>query len=365
MSDRKNLFSELDGRFMKRALELAQMGLGYVSPNPAVGAVLVKNGKIIGEGCHKRAGLAHAEVEALKGVSEKAAKGATMYVTLEPCSHENKRTPPCTKFLISKGIKRLVAAVRDPNKYVNGEGLRQLARAGVIAQEGLLSEEAAKLNEVFFYSITRARPFVVLKMAISIDGKVATANGDSKWISNDGSRKYSHQLRSTYDAIMTSSATVLNDDPHLGAGIPPGRDPLRIIVDRSLKTKLKAKVYRDKKVLVITTTLASKTKISGFKKAGIDVTIYPSIFSLKMLLKDLYKRGITSVMIESGGIFGSAFIREGLVNKCLFFIAPKLIGADGIPSIRNLGIARVAKAPKLTNVSHRLFGEDVLIEGYL
>jgi len=365
MSDRKNNFSEADGRFMKRALELAQKGLGHVSPNPAVGAVLVKNGKIIGEGYHKKAGFAHAEVEALKGVSAKAAKGATMYVTLEPCSHENKRTPPCTKFLISKGIKMLVAAVRDPNKFVNGEGLRQLARAGVKVQEGLLSEEAAKLNEVFFYAVTRALPFIVLKMALSIDGKVATANGDSKWISNDSSRKYAHQMRSTYDAVMTSSATVLKDDPHLGVRGQAGRDPLRIIVDRSLKTKLSAKVYRDKKALVITTTLAAPNKISSFKKAGIDVTVYPSIFNLKTLLKDLYKKGINSVMIESGGIFGTAFIREKLVNKCLFFIAPKLIGADGVPAVRNLGISRVAKASMLRNVSHTLFGEDVLIEGYL
>jgi diaminohydroxyphosphoribosylaminopyrimidine deaminase / 5-amino-6-(5-phosphoribosylamino)uracil reductase len=374
---KKKSFSDSDRRFMLEALDLARKGLGRTSPNPAVGAVIVKNGKIVGRGYHKKAGLAHAEVEAVKNMASvsvagkntdgKSLRGCTMYVTLEPCCHENKRTPPCTRFLIKNGLKEVVFAMRDPNGSVSGKGAKELKKAGIIVREGLLADEAARLNEIYVKNITTGMPFVMLKMAVSIDGKIAAQNGESRWISGHESRTEVHRLRNIYDAVLTSSSTVMKDDPHLGVRHVRGRDPVRVILDRELKTDSGSKVYRDKNAVVVTAARdggGNVSKFAVFAKKGIRVLRYDKWPELGQILADLKKPGICSVMIETGPKLATAFLRDKLVDKCIFFVAPKIIGSGGHGAVDDLNVAGMSDVFVLKNVRHTVFGDDVMIEGY-
>lgn len=351
---------------MLRALELAACGRNTVSPNPMVGAVLVKNNRVISEFYHHRAGGPHAEVGALRNFDPRSLKGATLFVTLEPCCHTSKRTPPCANFLITSGVKDVVVAVRDPNPQVDGRGLRALRKAGIKVRCGLLAKEAEELNKVFFSIMKNRLPFVTLKLAMSLDGRIATQTGDSRWITGSLSRKMVHRLRSEHEALVTSSETVLKDNPHFGVRIVRGKDPFRVIIDRHLKTSPDSLVYRDTNVLVVTTTSVSLSRRRLFEKRGIELLVYPEKFKLKTLLAYLLKqRGIQSMMVEAGGTFAASFVREKLVNRLFFYIAPLLIGSEGKSVMGELGVLKLTKAARLKVLSFGSIGQDFLIEASL
>jgi diaminohydroxyphosphoribosylaminopyrimidine deaminase/5-amino-6-(5-phosphoribosylamino)uracil reductase len=354
---------------MQKALELAARGRGRTSPNPMVGAVIVKDGKIIAEGYHKKAGTPHAEIIALKKAGTNA-KGATLYVTLEPCCHTDKKTPPCTKAIIASGIKRVVAAMIDPNPRVSGRGMRELQKAGIETEVGIMRAEAKKLNEAFTKFITRKEPFVILKIAQSMDGKIATASGESRWITGEKARKYVHMLRKEVDAILVGIGTVKKDNPSLDCRIRGGINPYRIIVDSSLDIPLSAKVvkHKDGKTIIATTSNADSKKIDQLISLGVRVLIIKSKqgkVNLKSLMRELGKLDITSVMIEGGSSISASALSEKIVDKVLFFVAPKIIGGvDAIPSVGGRSPSLLKNIVRLKDLEVKRFGEDVLLEGY-
>lgn len=353
-----------DKNFMSRALELAAKGRGKVSPNPMVGAVVVKNGKIIAEGFHHAYGKDHAEVDALKKLSMKERRGTTIYVNLEPCAHFGKR-PPCADYLIECGVKKVVVAMKDPHKVVNGKGLTKLRRAGIEVVVGVLNNEAKNLNEAFIKNVTTSLPFVVLKIAASLDGRIATETGNSKWITNELSRKRVHQMRSEADALITSSNTVVADDPNLGVYLFKGRSPLRVILDRHLKTSASAQVYRDTHVVVFALDSVSTKFKMAFAKRKIEV-LYLSErqYSLKNILKILYKeKRIGQAMVEAGSMLSSTFLKEKLVDKICYFVAPLFIG-KGLDAIGDLQVKKLTQAIHLQQVSYENFGDNTLVIGY-
>ncbi|SHF30698.1 diaminohydroxyphosphoribosylaminopyrimidine deaminase / 5-amino-6-(5-phosphoribosylamino)uracil reductase [Desulforamulus putei DSM 12395] len=360
-----------DRHYMRMALELAAKARGRTSPNPMVGAVVVKDGEVVGKGFHARAGSAHAEVVALADAGEKA-RGATVYVTLEPCCHHG-RTGPCTEALLKAGVKRVVAAMTDPNPLVAGKGLAVLREAGVEVQSGLLQEEALRLNEVFIKYITTKRPFVVLKAATSLDGKIATAAGESKWITGHAAREYGHRLRDIYDAILVGVNTILADDPSLTARLPEGRgkDPVRIIVDSAARTPTAAKVLTQLSAahtIIATTERAPVERRASLMAAGAEVMVVPgegSRVDFVKLMEMLGEKEITSVLIEGGGQVNGAALAAGIVDKVAWFLAPKIIGGDAAPGpVRGEGIASLQDAIKLYDVSVERLGEDILVTGY-
>ena len=339
-----------DKKYIKIALGLAAKAKGMTSPNPCVGAVIVKNGRIVGKGYHRFAGGPHAEIYALRQAGKKA-KGATLYVSLEPCGHYG-RTPPCVDAIITAGIRRVVAAMKDPNPKNNGKSIVALRRKGITADVGILEEEARILNEDFIKYITRKMPFVVVKVAESLDGKIATKTGNSKWITGGPAREFVHKLRSEVDAIMVGAGTILKDDPLLTARIKGKKvkQPLRVILAGKTKIPAKARVLTSKGGGVI---IAATKDNSG----KVDI---------RSFLKELAKREITSVLIEGGGeTIGSAF-EAGVVDKVYFFIAPKIIGGrQAVTSVEGDGIEKVSKAIRLNKVALHKMGEDILVEGYV
>ncbi len=365
-------WSATDRKFMEHALALASKARGHTSPNPMVGAVIVRDGEIIGEGYHQRAGDAHAEVHALnqaKGLAE----GATMYVTLEPCCHWG-RTPPCTESVIRAKLADVFVAMKDPNPQVAGNGIRQLEEAGIPVQVGICEEESRQLNEVFIKYITTQYPFVILKSAISLDGKIATASGESQWITSEASRLKGHEVRAQVDAILVGVGTVLQDNPSLTARFPEtqNEDPIRVVVDSRGRTPLGAKVFNpDSKAgtLIAVTENAPVGKIEALQSAGADVLIIEAQegrVCLSALMRELGRREITSVLIEGGGEINAAALQAGIVDKLMFFIAPKLIGGKDAPGpIGGVGIARLAEAFALRDANISQIGTDFLIEGYL
>ena len=359
-----------DERFMRRTLELAAKALGRTSPNPVVGAVIVRNGRIIGEGFHRRAGLPHAEREALRRITE-TARGATIYVNLEPCSHYG-RTPPCADALIEAGIKRAVVGMVDPNPLVQGRGLRRLRRAGIAVATGVLREECERLNEDFACFIRTGRPFVTLKLAASLDGRIAAASGDSQWISGEQSRRVVHELRNRVDAILVGAETVRNDDPRLTCRMRGGRDPLRVVLDGRLSITPSARVCTQPSTAP-TLIATSEDHGRGEKQAqleaqGVQVVCLPGKngqVPLRPLLVELGRRGHKSVLIEGGGRIAAAALREGVVDKVLFFYAPLLLGGEGRAMIGPLGIDRVAAGQKLHTITVERIGKDILVAAYI
>src|SRR3989338_4579458 len=297
--------SATDTKYLTLTLELAEKGRGRTFPNPMVGAVVVNRGRIVGQGYHRKAGSAHAEVEALAAAGARA-RGATLYVNLEPCNHWG-RTPPCVDAIIAGKIKRVVCCTRDPHKAARG-GVEKLKRAGIAVSVGGLEQEARDLNEAFFTFHEMLRPFVAIKFAASLDGKIATRTGDSKWITNRRARAYARALRGCYQAILVGINTVLKDDPHLGVRIKNRPDPLRVILDSTLRIPLKSKVLRDTNVLIFTTKRASTEKKRLLIERGVDVVEVGSRINVKALMRELYKRGITSVLIEGGGEVLGSFV---------------------------------------------------------
>jgi diaminohydroxyphosphoribosylaminopyrimidine deaminase/5-amino-6-(5-phosphoribosylamino)uracil reductase len=361
-----------DKLFMKLALGLARRGLGRTSPNPAVGAVIVKNGRVIGKGYHERAGFDHAEVRAIKSARGKTA-GSTLYVNLEPCDHFGK-TPPCTEVIIKSGIKRVVAAMRDPNPLNNGKGFKRLREAGISVTSGILADEAVRLNEAFIKYITTGSPFVTVKTAQSLDGKIAAKTGDSRWITGERSRRYVHELRRNADAVLVGANTVIRDDPLLTSRTGRGeeRQPIKIIVDSGLKISDAAKIFgrhSPAKVILATTKKAPRSKIDKFKKMGCDILILKEKngkVDMRKMIKALGKKGITNVLVEGGGELIGSLADERLVDKFLFFISPKIIGGrDAKGPVGGEGVRKISHALILKNIRYKNFGDDLLIEGYL
>ncbi|MBR1396466.1 MAG: bifunctional diaminohydroxyphosphoribosylaminopyrimidine deaminase/5-amino-6-(5-phosphoribosylamino)uracil reductase RibD [Selenomonadaceae bacterium] len=353
---------------MEIALNIAANARGRTSPNPMVGAVIVKDGRIIAEGWHRKAGTPHAEVHALNMAGE-LAEGATLYVTLEPCSHFG-RTPPCANAIVNAGIKRVVAAMSDPNSKVAGNGFKILTDAGIEVKVGVLEDEAKKLNEVFLKWITTKMPFVTLKTAMSLDGKIATASGQSQWITCAESRKRVHELRDINDAIMVGVGTVLADNPTLTARIDGGKNPIRIIVDSNARTPIEANVVTDgqAQTIIAVTENAPRNKIEALKNLGVDIITAGNDkrVDLTLLMRELGKRDITSVFVEGGGTLNFSLLNENLVDKLYAFIAPKIIGGrNALTSVEGDGFINLSDAALLHDIKTELVGDDVLINGYL
>ena len=360
------MFSKDDYTFMGRAINLAKTRKGLTHPNPTVGCVIVKNGKIVGEGVHRRAGMPHAEVEALKKAG-KNAEGATAYVTLEPCAHYG-RTPPCSLALLQAKVKRVVVATTDPNPKVAGKGIEILRKGGVEVQVGLLKREAEKLNEDFFHWITTGTPFVVLKIAQTLDGFIATPDGSSKWITSVKSRQLVHLLRCQSSAILVGVGTVLKDNPRLTVrDVPCERQPLRVVLDTHLRTPLEAHITDTSQAPTLIFTASDDIeRIRAFERRGIEVIKVPAYgghLDLKEVLKILGQREVVSLLVEGGAkVFGS-FFKEGLFNKLYTFIAPKVFG-KGISPFGGFSVEKpdLAEVLKLENLTH--LGDDILAEYY-
>jgi diaminohydroxyphosphoribosylaminopyrimidine deaminase/5-amino-6-(5-phosphoribosylamino)uracil reductase len=334
-----------------------------------VGAVLVRGGKIIATGFHRVAGADHAEIVALKRAGAKA-KGSTLYINLEPCSHYG-RTPPCSRALIHAGIKEVVAGMKDPNPLVGGKGFRKLKRAGIKVRVGLLEQECRTLNEAFVKYITRQLPFVTLKLAASLDGKIATMTGDARWISSEDSRRMVHQLRNEVDAVVTGVRTVIADDPQLTCRIPHGRNPWRVILDSRLRIPLSAKLLRQtdsEKSIIVTSERSSHQKGRAIESMGAQVwriKLRKGRMPWTAILRRLAAKGVLSVMIEGGATTSAWALRERAVDKILFFYAPIILGGDGRVMIDTLGVKRVWQAIPVQRMRVQQSGTDTLVSAYL
>lgn len=354
-------------QYMKRALKLGLKGIGFVNPNPLVGAVIVKDGSIIGEGYHERYGGLHAEINAISRCTQ-SPEGATMFVTLEPCCHFGK-TPPCCDALIKARISKVVCAMPDPHEVVAGKGFQRLRDAGIEVVCGVLEKEALQINEIFVKYITTKQPFTVLKSAMTLDGKTASTTGNSKWISGEKSRAHVHKLRHRMSAVMVGINTVIADDPELTARVKGGRNPIRIVIDSKLRIPIGAKALNAKaQTFIITGLDADDVKARRLSDLGASIIRFPLFegkIPLKSVMTELGNRGIDSVLIEGGGVLNSHALNEGIVDKIITFIAPKLIGGANAPTFfEGIGIADIENALKInfTNVSKT--GEDIMLESY-
>ncbi|MDD2657763.1 MAG: bifunctional diaminohydroxyphosphoribosylaminopyrimidine deaminase/5-amino-6-(5-phosphoribosylamino)uracil reductase RibD [Candidatus Pacebacteria bacterium] len=355
--------------YMNLALGLAQKAKGKTSPNPLVGAVVVKGSKVVGKGYHQKAGLAHAEVIALDEAGVRA-EGARLYVTLEPCAHFGK-TPPCVDRIIKSGIKQVIIGMIDPNPLNNGKGIQILKQHKIQTRLGFLEEKIRKINEPFIKYITKRMPFITVKVGQSLDGKIAARGGDSKWITSDKSRAFAHRLRQDYDAIMVGVNTVLRDNPKLDAWFSK-KQPAKVIVDTQLSTPGESHLFSGNARTIIVTLPAKagqeteNREIIAKKATILEVKEKGGQVNLKDMLKKLAGLGITSVLVEGGGTLIGSLFDEKLVDKIFFFISPKIIGGkEAISSVMGDGISRVDKAIRVRDMKLRRLGEDILIEGYI
>jgi diaminohydroxyphosphoribosylaminopyrimidine deaminase/5-amino-6-(5-phosphoribosylamino)uracil reductase len=353
--------------YMKRAIELASLAGNRVNPNPRVGCVIVKKGRIVGEGYHEYFGGPHAEVNALSAAGSKA-RGARMYVTLEPCCHYGK-TLPCTDAILGAGIKEVIVASEDPNALMRGKSINLLRRNKIKVTTGLLEKTAVELNRPYNKYMKSGLPFITLKAAMTIDGKIASISGDSKWITCRQSRNYVHKLRSLVDAVLTGVNTVLKDDPALTSRIK-GKEPLRIVVDSDLRMPLSSKMIAYKKGEVLIATCSSnKHKLKMLIAEGVKIIKTKRLngmVDLKELMRLLAGVSITSILVEGGGSINASFLEQGLVDRVVFFIAPKIIGGSkALSPVEGGGIRLIRNAIKLNDIDVKRFGNDVMIEGYI
>jgi diaminohydroxyphosphoribosylaminopyrimidine deaminase/5-amino-6-(5-phosphoribosylamino)uracil reductase len=355
--------------FMNIAMRLALKGKGKTSPNPMVGSLVVKNKKIIGWGYHKKAGARHAEIIALDKAG-KDAKGVTLYVTLEPCTHFG-RTPPCVDRIIKSGIKEVIVGMADPNPLNNGRGIKIMRQHGIKVNMGLWEDKLRRINESFIKYITKRMPFITVKVAQSLDGKIATKNGDSKWITSDKSRTYAHRIRKNYDAILVGVNTILRDNPKLDTWFSQ-KHPIKIVADSQLSTPEDSNIFSANSRVIIVTLLSKpgqeteNRKILAAKAKILDVREKAGQINLKDMMKKLAQLEITNILVEGGGTLIGSLFDEGLVDKVLFFISPKIMGGkDSISSVMGKGVARVDRSIKLREVQLRRIGEDFLIEAYV
>lgn len=388
-------FTELDRSYMEQALRLAARGRSRTHPNPMVGCVIVKDGNVVGTGYHRKAGEPHAETFALQEAGE-AARGATAYITLEPCAHHG-RTPPCADALIEAGVARVVAAMVDPDSRVAGQGLERLRAAGIQAESGLMEDEARTLNRAYIKLKSTGRPLVILKWAMTMDGKIACASGDSRWVTSDEARAHLHQLRDQVDAILVGEVTARRDDPELTArpdcpgplpgwagGLNPGpdeawapKDPLRIVLDSMARTSLDARLFSPElqerplpnKTLVATTKLASPMKLAAMREIGVETLELPEqheVVSLGPLLDELGRRGVTSLLVEGGARVHWSFLSQGLADYIMAYIAPKVVGGANAPGpVAGQGIQKMADAWQEADIRVSQIGVDILMEGAL
>jgi diaminohydroxyphosphoribosylaminopyrimidine deaminase/5-amino-6-(5-phosphoribosylamino)uracil reductase len=365
-----------DEKYMKMAFDLAVKGRGDTSPNPMVGAVIVKDDKVVGKGYHKAAGTPHAEVHAINDAGE-LAKHATLYVTLEPCNHTG-RTPPCAKRILGAEIGRVVVAMKDPNPHVKGDGIGYLKTNGVAVTTGVLKSDAEKINEIFVKYIQTRRPFVILKCAATLDGQIATRTGDAKWVTGREARQYVHELRHAVDAIMVGIETVRSDDPSLTTRLEnrTGKDPARIILDTQLSIPEQAKILRldsRAETIIITGNLSSAPdllrKRDRLEKQGARVLQAPvkeNRIDLDALMALLGGMEITGLLIEGGGRVAASSFSAGIVDKIMFFYAPKILGgSDGVPICNGSGPDLMKDSMRIRDVNIRRFGDDILVEGYV
>jgi len=355
-----------DTAAMHAALALARRGLGNVWPNPAVGCVIARDGRVVGRGWTQPGGRPHAEAEALARAGA-AAQGATAYVTLEPCSHWG-RTPPCADALIAAGVRRVAAAALDPNPVAGG-GLARLREAGVAVELGLGMEEAAEINAGFFTRLRLGRPLVTLKLATSLDGRIATASGESRWITGAASRERGHLLRATHDAILVGSGTVIADDPQLTCRLPglAARSPVRIVLDSRLRLPLTARLVAEARQVptwVVTLDAADHARRQALRDAGVEIIAAEpddaGRVDVAAALGLLGERGLTRLLVEGGGQLAASLLRGGLVDRLAWFHAPLLLGDDGVPAVAALGLDALAGAPGFERLSSEAVGDDVL-----
>lgn len=356
-----------DEAYMRRALSLAEKGRGWVSPNPVAGAVVVKDGRIIGEGYHRRFGGPHAEREALAACTE-SPEGAVMYVTLEPCCHWGKQ-PPCTEAILESRIKRVAVGAGDPNPLVNGKGIQILRRNGIEVTEHVCEEACMEMNRPFFHLVRTGRPFVVMKYAMTLDGKIAAFTGESKWITGEEARQKVHRDRGRYAAVMAGVGTVLTDDPMLNCRAEGGRDPFRIICDSRLRTPLSSKLAATAGEIPVMLATASRDRArrERYEKAGFQVLESPGEdgrVDLKRLMEELGRRGIDSVLLEGGAALSWSALRSGIVNRVQAYVSPKILGGETAKGpVGGQGSPSLAEAYRLKDLRVRQLGGDFLIEG--
>jgi len=387
-----------DEYYIKRTLRLAVRAQGMTSPNPLVGAVLVKNGRILSEDFHRKAGTPHAEALAIAKAGEKIS-GSTLYINLEPCCHTEKRTPPCTKAIIRAGIKKVIISMKDPNPQVSGMGIAELQRAGIEVRTGLLEDRAQRLNEAYIKYITTGKPFVTLKIAMTLDGKIATPEGESKWITGEKARKLVHRLRSSADAVLTAIGTVKADNPHLTARFRGSKNPVRIVIDPNLEIPLHANILKvPPETIIVTRSTGDKAvgseenmkmsnppipplikggwggllkssfekKLDHLTQSGVKFIEFKEKLDLQWLMEKLGKLQITSVLIEGGSSLNAHALEDGIVDKVILFIAPKIIGGkDSYPAVGGKTFRRLEEAYRLKDISIRKIGDDFFIEGYV
>ncbi len=364
-----------DTDYMRLALTLAEQGRGFTSPNPMVGAVVVRKGLVVGQGWHQRAGGPHAEVHALDDAGQRA-EGATLFVTLEPCNHTG-RTPPCTEKILAAGVRRVVVAMDDPNPHVIGGGNAELTARGVEVTRGVCEDAARRQNEVFIKHVTTGRPFVVVKCAATLDGRIATRTGDARWVTGSAARAMVHRLRHELDAILVGIGTVAADDPQLTTRLPKaagvkGKDPVRVILDTHLRIDPAARLLRldspAETLIICGGSVPSNRKYSIIRQ-GVQVVPAATIndrIDLNALMGHLSELGVTGVLVEGGANVISSAITSGIVDKALFFYAPKILGGDdGVPMCAGPGPERMKDCIALHDVTHHRIGDDILIEGYL
>ena len=358
-----------DKQYMSLALDLAKSARGKTNPNPLVGAVIVKDGCIVGTGLHRKAGEPHAEVHAFNMAGEHA-KGATLYVTLEPCSHYGK-TPPCAELVKNSGVKRVVVAMKDPNPQVAGRGIRLLEENGIEVEVGVMEEEAMRLNERFIHNMITERPFIISKFAMTLDGKIATYTGHSKWITGEAARNHVHVTRDEVDAILVGANTVRADDPMLTTRLTDriGKNPIRLIIDRQLSTPLDANVcnVEDARTILITSTL-NKKLTQPYLAQNVEciyVTEQNAQLDLLQAMQQLYKIGITDILVEGGAAIHAAFLRAGLIDKVHAYIAPKLLGGKGsLSTFTGTDVETIDEALQLSFDEVQKLGEDLFVTAY-
>jgi len=360
-----------DHDHMQLALHLAAKGKGFTSPNPCVGAVVVKDGRVVGKGWHRAAGMAHAEVEALADAGDRA-RGGDLFVTLEPCNHFG-RTPPCTRKILAAGIRRVVAACPDPNPAASG-GLSFLSRNGVQTALGLLQDQAERLMEDFLWYVRHKTPFVILKCAATLDGRIATSTGESRWITSAASRAVGHEIRHQVDAILVGSGTLHADNPSLTCRVSgkKTRDPARVILDTRLSIRENAQVINqrsDAPTILVTGPHAPAQKKERLAQKGVvvlETDLKNNLLDLRQLMVTLGKMSITSLLIEGGGTVAANALAEGIVHKMVYFIAPRLLGgSDGKAVFEGKGVEKLADAPVLQNITVKRCDADILVQGYL
>jgi diaminohydroxyphosphoribosylaminopyrimidine deaminase/5-amino-6-(5-phosphoribosylamino)uracil reductase len=350
---------------MQRCLQLARRALGKTSPNPLVGAIIVQDGEIVGEGFHPQAGQPHAEIFALAEAGERA-KGATIYVNLEPCNHYG-RTPPCSQALIEAGVARIIVGMVDPNPLVAGKGIERLREAGIEVIVGVEEEACRQLNEAFIHRISYQKPFGILKYAMTLDGKIATSTGHSAWVTGKASRQLVYQVRASADAVIVGGNTVRQDNPYLTTHEISDRNPLRVVMSRSLNLPLDAHLWeiQEAPTLVFTETGSNRELQQKLDKKGVEVVELGAL-TPSQVIDNLYRRGLSMVLWECGGILAAQAMAEGAVQKVMAFIAPKIIGGATAPSpVGDLGLVKMTDALQLERVTIRSIESDILIEGYI